>query len=324
MTSQREPGPGGGITAELAVLRWQATARRRWSRLVESRVGALVAESRPWFWPVGWLPAYVGTVVASGSWLPERDGVPRALLALLILGPLVWGTVLVQNDLHDLRSDRVNARKATAPLVLGTVTVRQLTWLCRILAVVAVAGGLLIGPLYALGVATVLALGWAYSAPPLRWKTRPGADVAVNAVVLGALAPLAGWSLTEPPGRFPWPLALLGLVFAAAFYLPTTAVDLPADRAAGDTTFAVRFGARFTHRCGVAVWVTALAGGLVLAWLDVVVPRATLPYQLIAAPVLTVAYAALTRRPSILRLALLAVLFAAPTLGFVIAYIDRS
>jgi 4-hydroxybenzoate polyprenyltransferase len=309
------------MEVEQAVLRWQATARRRASWLVDSRVGALVAQSRPWFWPVGWVPAYVGTAVASGSWLPGPAGMTRALLALLIIGPLVWGTVLVQNDLHDLPSDRANRRKTTAPLVLGTVTVRQLRWLCRLLVLAAVGAGLLIGPLYALGVATVLTLGWAYSAPPLRLKARPGADVAVNALVLGVLAPLAGWSLTRPAWQFPWLLGLFGVLFAAAFYLPTTVVDLPADRSVGDTTFAVRFGARFTYRLGTALWTVALGGALVCAWLDLFVPRSTLPYQVLMAPLLAVAYASLTRRPSTVRLACLAALFLVPVVGFLAGYL---
>ena len=300
---------------QTTALRWQLTARQRWSGLLDSRIGALVAESRPWFWPVGWVPAYVGTVVASGSLVPD---LPRALLALLILGPLVWGIVLIQNDLHDRRTDELNARKATAPLVLGTVTVRELTWLGRVLVVVAIGAGLLIGPLYALGVATVLALGWAYSAPPLRLKGRPGADVAVNALVIGVLAPLAGWSLTRPPSQFPWLLGLFGLVFAAAFYLPTTVVDLPADRDAGVRTFAVRFGPQWTYRIGLALWVAALAGALLCAKLDVFVPSSSLPFQAAMAPVLTLGYAALTRRPSIFRLACLSVLFGIPTVGFVL------
>jgi lycopene elongase/hydratase (dihydrobisanhydrobacterioruberin-forming) len=303
---------------EQTLLDWQAAARQRWSGLLDSRIGALVAESRPWFWPVGWVPAYVGTVVANHSLVPD---LPRALLALLILGPLVWGIVLIQNDLHDRRTDELNARKATAPLVLGTVTVRELTWLGRVLVVVAIGAGLLIGPLYALGVATVLALGWAYSAPPVRLKSRPGADVAVNAVVIGVLAPLAGWSLTRPPREFPWLLGLFGLLFAAAFYLPTTVVDRPADRSAGDTTFAVRFGPQWTFRAGLALWVAALLGALLCARLDVFVPSSSLPYQAAMAPVLTAGYVLLARRPSILRLACLSVLFGIPTIGFITGYL---
>src|SRR2546430_1359882 len=105
--------------------------------------------------------------------------------------------------------------------------------------------------------------------------------------------------------------------------MPTRVADLPADRAAGDTAVAVRFGPRITYRLGVVLWTVALSGALVCAWLDVFVPRATRPYQIMMAPVLIGAYAALTRRPSTLRLACLAALFIVPTLGFIIGYINR-
>ena len=55
---------------------------------------------------------------------PRRRRAP--LVALLVLGPLIWGAVLAQNDLHDLPSDRVNPRKATAPLVTGAVSAGRL------------------------------------------------------------------------------------------------------------------------------------------------------------------------------------------------------
>ncbi|HYN96701.1 MAG TPA: UbiA prenyltransferase family protein [Pilimelia sp.] len=289
-----------------------------------SPVLALALVSRPWFWPVAWVPAYLGTVVASGGWLPVARDVPRAMLALLILGPLVWGAVLAQNDLHDLRSDRRNPRKAAAPLVVGSISAARLARWYRVLVVCAVGAATLLGPLFTLGVAGVLVLGWAYSAPPLRLKTRPGADVAVNAVVVGLLAPLAGWSLTRPVLEFPWPMGVFGLLFAAAFYLPTTVADLAADRGADDTTFAVRYGQRLTYRLGVAVWAGTLALSLVLAGLDVFVPPSTWPTQLALAPVLLVAYAVLTRRPTVFRLACLAAVFMLPTVGFATAYVEAA
>ncbi|WP_203829115.1 UbiA family prenyltransferase [Actinoplanes palleronii] len=134
----------------------------------------LVAVSRPWFWPVSWVPAHLGTVLAGRAWLPA-DGF-RATVALL-------------------------------------------------------------------GVAGVLVLGWAYSVPPLRLKTRPGWDVAVNALVVGLVSPAAGWAITRAPWEFPWQFGAIGVLFAAALYVPTTVTDLAADTSAGDTTFAVRFGA---------------------------------------------------------------------------------
>jgi 4-hydroxybenzoate polyprenyltransferase len=293
----------------------------RMTTVLDRPAALLVLVSRPWFWPVSWVPAYLGTVLAGHAWLPDRADAPRALVALLVLGPLVWGAVLAQNDLHDLRSDRANPRKATAPLVTGAVSAERLRRWYYGIALAAVACALYVGPLFVLGVLGVLGLGWAYSVPPLRLKTRPGWDVAVNALVVGVVSPAAGWAITRTPWEFPWQFAVIGVLFAAALYLPTTVTDLAADTGAGDTTFAVRFGARFAHRLGIALWASALAFSLVCAWLDVLVPRSTLTAQLVMAPVLLAAYAILTRRPTITRLALLSMLFGVPTIGFALAYI---
>ncbi|MFC7532003.1 UbiA prenyltransferase family protein [Actinoplanes sp. GCM10030250] len=287
----------------------------------ERPAAVLVAVSRPWFWPVSWVPAYLGTVLAGHAWLPEPGDVGRALVALLVLGPLVWAAVLAQNDLHDLPSDRANPRKGTAPLVTGAVSevrLRRWYWLA---AAASVGFALYVGPLFVLGVAGVLLLGWAYSVPPLRLKTRPGWDVAVNAFVVGVLSPAAGWSITRPPWEFPWQFGLIGVLFAAALYVPTTVTDLAADRGAGDTTFAVRYGQRVAYRLGIGLWAGALALCVGFAWLDQVVPRSTFVPQLVTVPVLLAAYALLTRRPSIPRLAVLSFFFAVPTVGFALAYV---
>ncbi|WP_250004261.1 UbiA family prenyltransferase [Actinoplanes sp. M2I2] len=279
----------------------------------------VIAVSRPWFWPVSWVPAYLGTVLADRQWFPADP--PRALLALLVLGPLVWGAVLAQNDLHDLTSDRANPRKATAPLVTGAVDHRTVRRWYRRMALACVVVALPVGPLFVLGVAGVLLLGWAYSAPPLRLKTRPGWDVAVNALVVGVVSPAAGWSITRAPWDFPWQFGLIGLLFAAALYVPTTVTDLPADEGAGDRTFAVRFGARAAYVAGLTLWAAALVVSVACAAADVVVPRSTLTGQLVTIPVLLAAYAILTRRPTIPRLAVLSLFFAIPTAGYALAVV---
>ncbi|GGR12829.1 hypothetical protein GCM10010168_33240 [Actinoplanes ianthinogenes] len=285
---------------------------------------SLVAVSRPWFWPVSWVPAYLGTVLAGHAWLPARADAGRALVALIILGPLVWGAVLAQNDLHDLPSDRVNPRKATAPLVTGAVPADRLRLWYRLLAAASLAAALYVGPLFVLGVAGVLVLGWAYSVPPLRLKTRPGWDVAVNALVVGLVSPAAGWAITRAPWEFPWQIGVIGVLFAAALYVPTTVTDLAADTEAGDTTFAVRFGARTAYRLGLVLWGTALAVCLLSAALDALVPRSTLIPQLVTVPILAGGYAALTRNPTIPRLAVVSLLFGIPTAGFALAYVGAS
>ncbi|GIM92235.1 UbiA prenyltransferase family protein [Paractinoplanes toevensis] len=290
--------------------------------LSQRPVVLLVAVARPWFWPVSWVPAYLGTVLAGHAWLPARADTGRALVALLVLGPLIWGAVLAQNDLNDLPSDRENPRKATAPLVTGAVSAGRLRRWYYGTALAAVGAALVVGTLFVLGVAGVLLLGWAYSVPPLRLKARPGWDVAVNALVVGLVSPAAGWSITRDPWQFPWQFGLIGVLFAAALYVPTTVTDLTADTIAADTTFAVRFGARLAYRLGLVLWGAALVFSLLCAAVDVLVPRSTLIPQLVMAPVLFGAYAVLTRRPTIARLAVVSVLFGIPTAGFALAYVS--
>ncbi|GAA0807822.1 hypothetical protein Sya03_42120 [Spirilliplanes yamanashiensis] len=227
------------------------------------RVWATVRLTRPWFWPLGWGGAYLGSVAATHSWAPG-DPV-RAAAAALVLGPLVWGAVLAVNDRHDLPGDRLNPRKATAPLVTGELTPAALDRVFRRCAAGAVGCALLAGPVFAAGTALVLLLGVLYSVPPVRLKGRPGWDVAVNAVVVGALGPLAGWVLHRPASEYPLVLAVLGVLLAAALYVPTTVLDAAADAAAGDTTAAVAWSPRACHRLGVALWAAAT-----VVWLAVV------------------------------------------------------
>ena len=62
----------------------------------------------------------------------------------------------------------------------------------------------------------------------------------VNALVVGVLAPLAGWTLQRPAGDYPLVMVVLGAMLAAALYLPTTVLDVDADR-----------GGRIPHDGGV-------------------------------------------------------------------------
>ncbi|MFG2054938.1 UbiA family prenyltransferase [Micromonospora sp. NPDC048930] len=285
------------------------------------RAWAVLRMTRPWFWPLGWAAAYAGSVLATRRWLPPGDAVPRSLAALVVLGPLVWGAVLAVNDLHDLPSDRRNPRKATAPLVTGLLTEADLVRWHTGASVAALAVAAVVGPGFAAGTAAVLLLGWLYSVPPVRLKARPGLDVAVNALVVGVLAPLAGWSLHRPVTGYPTLLALLGLLLVAALYLPTTVLDVDADLAAGDTTAAVRWTPRVCRRAGLVLWVAATAVWLAGCHLDLLVRRESCTLQTGWAPVLVAGYAVAVRRPSIPRMAVVCLLFAVPAGDFLLAWV---
>jgi 4-hydroxybenzoate polyprenyltransferase len=285
------------------------------------RAWALIRLSRPWFWPLGWAGAYLGLVLATGGWAPPPDGVPEAIAAVVLLGPLVWGAVLTVNDLHDLPGDRHNPRKATAPLVTGALTGADLRRWHRWCVVASLGAAATIGPAFVVGTAAVLLLGWLYSAPPVRLKGRAGADIAVNALVVGVLAPVAGWSLCRPAGAYPGSMVLLGFLLVAALFVPTTVMDIDSDAVAGDATAAVRWRPRACYWLGLALWSSATALWLACCHLDVLVRRDSWTLQTVAAPLLVAVYAVATRRPSIPRMAVASLAFCVPAADFLAAVV---
>lgn len=274
--------------------------------------------SRPEAWMVGLLPMVVGHVLASrelvpglGVWTAFWDqaaaagattdmfldslvawwaAADRFVLAALVMGPLLWVPTLLWNDVEDLPGDRLNPRKARSPLVQGIVSSGQATAVAWAFALLALVVSVFVSPGFAVMVLGCLVLAWAYSVPPLRLKTRPGADAAVNAVGVGLLAAVAGWTIAAPLAAFPWAFAPQGLLVAVAVYVPTTLVDREADSAVGYATLATHLGHRGAYRIGWWAWVLANAGALALSWADRIIPRDMLPILLVFTPLLLIQY----------------------------------
>ena len=283
--------------------------------------GDVLAIGRPWFWFVSLVPYYLGVVLATGSLVPPVADWPVLALGAVVIGPLVWISVLAVNDAHDLRGDRLNPRKAGSPLTSGRITPSAARLISLVAAVLAVAAAFAAGPMFALGTAIVLVVGRAYSAPPLRLKARPGFDVAVNALAIGAAGQLAGWSLLRPLAEFPWPMAVLGTLVGAALYVPTTLADLHSDRISGYTTVAVRLGPRRAYLLGLVLWLAAGVLSLVMSAADVVIPRSMLPMEIVLVPALVIAYRRLVRAEQTFRgIIAVAVLFLVPSVTFVLTY----
>lgn len=286
------------------------------------RVRDVVAVGRPAFWMVSIVPYYTGILLATHRLIPPVEEWPRLIVGAVVMGPLVWLAVLAVNDAYDLPSDRLNPRKARSPLLDGRVTLRAALRLAFAAAVAAVGLSLLVGVVFALGVLLAVLLGYAYSVPPVRLKTRAGFDVAVNALALGAFGPLAGWAAINPDlSDFPWLMGLQGTLAAVGLYLPTTLADLDADRAAGYHTIAVRFGARTTYRFGYAAWIAAATLSVVLAATGTIIPRSMLPLELVMVPVLVAAYPKLIGpHQSFKAIIVLAALFLLPCAAFALTY----
>ncbi len=303
---------GPDIAAGRTVDRWQ-------------RVRDVLAMSRPRFWLLSVVALYVGFVFESHQVVPRGSEIASLVHAGVVAGPLVWLAVLAANDAHDLESDLVNPRKKDAPLVAGRISVagaRRIGVGASSLAVVVAAP---LDGLFALGTAVVVLLGWAYSAPPLRLKARPGADVVVNSVVAGGLGPLGGWvAVSGETAGFPWALAAVGVMAIAALYLPTTLVDRSADQRAGYRTTAVVLGRRVTFELGFALWAGSAALTLVLGLADTVVDPSLVPMHLVMTPILVALYRVLLRdRPSFRRISVVALAYLVPCAAFVATYVDQ-
>jgi lycopene elongase/hydratase (dihydrobisanhydrobacterioruberin-forming) len=260
-------------------------------RSTGARIKDVLAIGRPTFWVVSIVPYYVGILLATHRLVPAAEDWSRLLIGAVVMGPLLWLAVLAINDAYDLPGDLLNPRKSKSPLLDGRVTLKGAKQLAIVAGIASVAVGLLVGVVFTLGVVLALILGWAYSVPPVRLKTRAGFDVAVNSLALGTFGPLAGWAAVNPDlSDFPWLMALQGTLAAIGLYLPTTLADLDADRAAGYRTIAVRLGARTTYRLGFAFWIAAAGLSVVLAALDAVIPQSMLTLEIVMVPVLVAAY----------------------------------
>ena len=295
-----------------------AVGRQRAGSTVGEAVVALWRIARPPLWMVSLVPLWVGHLLATRTIFPGFDRWTRfwahasqsgarsvdfwdtfgralndarpLLLAFLVLGPVAWAAALSINDVHDLAGDRDNPRKAKSPLVDGALSATFVRRAAYGFATVALTGAAAVSTGFAMVTAAFLVLAWAYSVPPIRLKSRAGADVVVNALGVGALPLLAGWSVARPLASFPWVMLPQGMAIAIGLYVPTTLVDHRADLAAGYDTLATRLGYRRAYQIGFIAWTGACANAVLLSALDLVIPRRMLLVLICAAPVLVAAY----------------------------------
>lgn len=220
---------------------------------------ALVEVSRPLFW-----------LNTSILWL----------LALLVLERAPSATDLVMigyftfpfnlwlhgiNDVHDYESDRLNARKGSAEGALlerryHTTLLRQVVllnlpfWLLALWAGGAVAWLLL---------SLFLFLGWAYSAPPIRGKSRPGLDGLINIAYLLPYPIAFAWhGASGDLWRASLPALIAFAAWSVASHAFTSIQDIEADRAGGISTIATALGATRSAVLALVLYgVAALAAG---------------------------------------------------------------
>ena len=119
--------------------------------------------------PVTWFPpmwAFMCGVVSSGVSLAENWVFLCA--GIVLTGPIVCGTSQVINDWCDRHVDAIN--EPDRPIPSGRVPGRWPVWIALIGACLSLAVGAALGTWVLAATCVALFFGWAYSAPPLRFK----------------------------------------------------------------------------------------------------------------------------------------------------------
>ena len=170
--------------------------------------------------PVTWFPpmwAFMCGVVSAG--VPLAGRWPFLLAGLVLTGPLVCGTSQAVNDWFDRHVDAIN--QPERPIPSGRIPDRWGLGLAVGGTVVSALVAALVGRWVFLATLAGLAVGWAYSAPPLRLKASGIWGPAACALAYEGLTWFTGASVMAgglPDGRI---LALLGLYSLGAHGIMT-------------------------------------------------------------------------------------------------------
>lgn len=179
------------------------------------------------------------------------------------------------NQLEDVEIDRIN--KPQLPLAAGDLSAAQGRAIVAAAGVLPVGLALTQGWIETLAVAAALAIGAAYSSPPLRLKRYPALAAASISIVralvvnLGVYLHFAGaFGGGHEVAPAVWALTAFVLPFSFAIAVLKDVPDAEGDRAYRILTFTVRLGARRAFAIGMAALTVAYLGmalaGYAVVW----------------------------------------------------------
>lgn len=242
------------------------------------------------FKPITWFPpmwAFMCGAVSSGAGLDGRW--LFVLGGVLLAGPLVCGTSQVVNDWFDRHVDAIN--EPDRPIPSGRVAGRWALYIAIIATGVSALVGWLLGPIVFVAALVGLALAWAYSAPPFRFKTSGWTGPAVVGLTYEGLSWFTGAAVML--GAMPSNEVLIVLVlYSLGAHGIMTLNDFKAvegDRETGLKSLPVVLGVKGAARlaCGVMALAQVAVITLLAMWdysLSAMVVGVVLAAQLAAMP----------------------------------------
>jgi chlorophyll synthase len=121
------------------------------------------------FKPITWFPpmwAFMCGVVSSG--VPLSSRLPLLFGGMLLAGPLICATSQAVNDWFDRHVDAIN--EPNRPIPSGRIPGSWGLYIAVVWTVVSLVFSTLLGPWVFVAACVGMALAWAYSAPPFRFK----------------------------------------------------------------------------------------------------------------------------------------------------------
>ena len=183
----------------------------------------------------------------------------------LVAGLSVNVFIVGVNQITDVEIDRVN--KPGLPIAAGDLSLERARLIVAASGALPVILALTQGPLELAAVLAALAVGTAYSVPPVRLKRFALAaslcvsgvrSAIVNLGVAAHFTSALGPETTIPPGV--WALTAFVLPFSLAIAILKDVPDAEGDRAYRIATYTVRHGGRAVLRAGLAVLTVAYLG----------------------------------------------------------------
>ena len=240
--------------------------------------------------PVTWFPpmwAFMCGVVSSGVPLSDRWGL--LIAGMILAGPLVCGNSQAINDWFDRHVDAIN--EPQRPIPSGRIPGRWGLYIACIGTIISLAVGFLIGPV--VGVATIVgvAMAWAYSAPPLRFKADGWLGPLVCAAAYEGVSWFTGAAVMAggvPDSRIIWVLCMYALG-AHGIMVLNDFKAVEGDRQTGLTSLPVVLGVTPAARLACATMAAAQVAviALLALWgftLSAAIVGAVLAAQLAAMP----------------------------------------
>jgi len=195
---------------------------------------------RPVAWIVFLLPFSVGFGIGA-----TKNTNPFHIIFSLIAFVSWMSFSFILNSLSDKDVDKFHDGRAkdmnlsNQPFVTGEISEKTALFITLILVIISLFFAWLVNYLFFTLFIIANIIGYIYSMPPTRFKTKPITDILCNALAAG-VALIAGLSIGGTNMNL---LFIIGtFIVAAVFYIPTVVTDYDFDKRAGLKTSAVFFG----------------------------------------------------------------------------------